>query len=56
MDPKIRCEGRQDRSLALQPSGQNERGVGRFGSSAPCQLQGCQMRKYPKILKIDVYD
>ncbi len=32
---------------ALQPSGQRKRGVGRFGAGAPCQLQGCQISKYP---------
>ncbi len=32
---------------ALQPRGQYERGVGRFGAAAPCQLPGCQMSKYP---------
>ncbi len=48
MDPKIRGGGSQDSSsLVLQPSGPSERGVGRFGASAPCQLQGCQMSKYP---------
>ncbi len=32
---------------ALQPSGQSERGVGRFAASAAHQLQGCQMSKNP---------
>ncbi len=31
----------------MQPSGQNGRGVGRFGASAPYYLPGCQMSKYP---------
>ncbi len=31
-------EGDHDSSLALRPSGQSERGEGRFGASAPCQL------------------
>jgi len=25
----------------------SQRGMGRFGASAPCQLQGCRMSKHP---------
>jgi hypothetical protein len=48
VNPKIRW-GResQDSSLALKPSGPSKSGVGRFGASAPRQLQGCQMSKHP---------
>ncbi len=39
-------EGSQDSNLTLWPSDQSERGVGRFGASAPCQSQGCWMSGY----------
>ncbi len=43
--------GNHDSSLASLPSGQSKRGVGRLGTSAPCQSWVCQMSKYPTGLK-----